>query len=546
MVFGLILLVSLGLLPDFVEGFSTMRSITALGSGPWVKSQILLRELLQVMPYGIVILCVYLVALLIVPTNRRRFDFVFGALAVAVISSIFAIPSPPATVQVFVFALILPLVGLFLRYSVDSQPSSNINWNIVRNSAMAWGFLLALIYGTTSGNSVLQCRNGIAPLLAAGAVTLYRFVDEHARSSADSIRRVMWPVLPYLMMIPFAFAGLEYSRHNIYRDLDVDRLTAPFEHPKLKGIHSTPEKAATLEELLDYLDERVKPRDYFLAYNYIPMLYFLTQSRPAYGAAWARDDWPLPVRQRLLNKMIEHKRIPEYCVRMLAWPVNSWKRVMPYDERSPLDLFVNSNYYMEHIIYPFEIWHRGKGPKLRVFDQMTPMFQDSFSNWKGPGTVPMRDVGTNAAPLILQGFRGDFTFSKISDKDGEWIRVSPFRKGEKGSMWIQFGYMLKENGFDVDLHPGQQVTFIVSARLSDKPSRPTLLFVQDKIEAWDTNSVIINKTSWEQYIVSKRIRDGATMVGFGINWQPRNENEWLEIRDIRIYVSRKDRMVREG
>ncbi|MFX0197890.1 MAG: hypothetical protein ACFFCW_17345 [Candidatus Hodarchaeota archaeon] len=166
-----------------------MRSITPLGSGPWVKSQILLRELLQIMPYGISIFCVYLVALLIVPINRRRFDFVLGALAVAVISSIFAIPSPPATVQVFVFALILPLLGLFLRYSVDSQPSSNINWNIVRNSAIAWGVFLALIYGTTSSNSVLQCRNGIAPILAAGVVTLYPFVDEHDRSSGESIRR---------------------------------------------------------------------------------------------------------------------------------------------------------------------------------------------------------------------------------------------------------------------------------------------------------------------------------------------------------------------
>jgi len=537
MVFGFILLISLGLLPDFVEGFSTMRSITPFGSGPWVKSQILLRELLQIMPYGLGILCVYLVAFLIVPANRRRFDFVLAALAVAVMSSIFAIPSPPPTVKVFVFAVILPLVGLFLKYSVDSQSSSNIKWNTARNSAIAWGFFLALIYGTTSGNSVLQCRNGIAPLLAVGVVALYRFVDEHAQSSGDSMRRVMWPVLPYLMIIPFGFAGLEYSYHNIYRDLDVDKLTAQFKHPKLKGIYSTPEKVATLEDLLDYLDERVKPRDYFLAYNYIPMLYFLTQSRPPYGAAWARDDWPLPVRQRLLNKMIQHDRIPEYCVRMLTWPVSSWKRVMPYDERGPLDLFVNSNYYLEHIIYPFEIWHRGKGPRLRAFDQMPPMFQDSFSNWKGPATVPMRELATKAAPLIVQGFRGDFNFSKISDKDGERIRGCPFRKGEEGSMWVQFGYTSGENGFDLDLCPRQQVIFTISARLSEKPRRPALLFVRDKTTAWDTNSVSISKTSWERYIVSKRIRDGATILALGINWEPRDEGQWLEIKDIRIYVT---------
>jgi hypothetical protein len=542
MAFAFILLISFGLLPDFVEGFSTMRSITPFGSGPWVKSQILLRELLQIMPYGLGILCVYLVAFLIVPANRRRFDFIFAALAVAIMSSIFAIPSPPATLKVFVFAVILPFVGLLLKYRVDSQSSSNINWNMIRNSAIAWGFFLALLYGTTSGNSVLQCRNGIAPLLAVGIVTLYRFVDEHARSSGDSMRRLMWPVLPYLMIIPFCFAGLKYSYHNIYRDLDVHELTARFKHPKLKGIYSTPEKVAALGDLLDYLDERVKPRDYFLAYNYIPMLYFLTHSRPAYGAAWARDDWPLPVRQRLLSKMIQQDRIPEYCVRMLTWPVNSWKRVMPYDDRGPLDLFLNSNYYLEHIIYPFEIWHRGKGPRLRAFDQMSPMFQDSFNNWKGPATVPMRQLATNAPPLILQGFRGDFNFSKISDRDGERIRVSPFRKGEKGSMWVQFGYTSGENGFEVDLRPGQQVIFTISARLFEKPIKPALLFIRDKTTAWNTNSVFISNTSWERYIVSKRIRGGATTLALGINWEPRDEGQWLEIKDIRIYTTSRDSM----
>jgi hypothetical protein len=545
LVVALILIVSFGLLPDFIEGLSLMQDITPFGTfGPWVKLHILLQELSRILPYGLGIMGVYLLAFLITFTKRQRFSLVFVVVAIVAIFSILLIPSPPANLTMLSFSLTLTLVSLFLAHKVDRESSPTITWDMIRNYTIVWGFLLVLIYGVTSGNSVLQCRNGIAPLLVAGVVTSYRFGGHYtARGGSASMKAGKWPAFVCIALVPFILSGLKYSHHNIYRDLDIDKLTSRFTHPRLKGIYSTPEKVGVLEDLLDYLDQRVKPKDYFLAYNYIPMLYFLTHTRPAYGAAWARNDWPLSFRERLLSKMIESNRIPEYCVRMLTWPMDNWKRIMSYDERSPLDSFVHSNYYLEHIIYPFEIWHRGKGPKLRLFDGMTPIFKDPFCNWKGPDAISMRDLPENAAPLILQGFRGDFNFIKISGKDGEWIHISPFRKGETGSMWIQFGYTLKENGFDVDLHPGQQVIFIVSARLSDKPRRPALLFAQDKTATWDTNSVIINKASWKRYIVSKKIRDGATVVAFGVNWRPKDENEWLEIKDIRIYVSRTDNMV---
>jgi len=51
--------------------------------------------------------------------------------------------------------------------------------------------------------------------------------------------------------------------------------------------------------------------------------------------------------------------------------------------------------------------------------------------------------------------------------------------------------------------------------------KPPHLFMQDKTEKWERNSVIINKTSWEQYIISKRIRNEATAVSFGISWKPK-------------------------
>ena len=166
-----------------------------------------------------------------------------------------------------------------------------------------------------------------------------------------------------------------------------------------------------------------------------------------------------------------------------------------------------------------------------------PDYESHFSNWKGPDTIDMRDLAKTAAPLTNLGYRGDFNFICISDKDGNVIRVLPIAKSEKGEMCIQFGYMLNKNGFDLKLNPaGMEVVFMISARLSNSTKKPTTLFIQDKSARWEGNSVRINKTSWDQYIVSKKIRAGVTNVGLGIYWQPDNENEWLEIKDLKIYV----------
>jgi len=152
----------------------------------------------------------------------------------------------------------------------------------------------------------------------------------------------------------------------------------------------------------------------------------------------------------------------------------------------------------------------------------------------------MHDLPKTAPPLRLPGYRGDFNFSCISDKEVNVIRVSPFRKSKKDELVIQFGYTLGRNGFDLGLQPGQQAIFIISASLSDKTKKPTVLFIQGKTKTWERNSVIMDNTSWDQYIVSKRIRAGATDVCFGINWQPKTEKEWLEIKNARIFVINQD------
>jgi len=555
--FGIIILIaflliaSFGILPDFVQGFIEAKGTTRVGiNGLFDKLHALFIEFCRIAPKGFVLLIIFFFSMLffVMPSKGNKTELIFGIIGIiSIIVVLFTFPvllGKETNLVTLAFAVLHASLVLFFKSKPRFKLPRDRNWNKVKNIAIIWGLFSSLVYGMSSGMSLRACLLGATPLYVVALVALFLFVNDFlSQNNSLSIRRKVWPVVYYTVILTFLITGINFNFHYIYNEAEVEKLTTPFiKNHKLVGIYSTSEKVRIIEELLSYLNKKVKRKDYFLAYNHIPMLYFLTHTRPAYGAAWARDDWPLSIRERLLSKMIEDNRIPEYCVRMLAISQggdSNWNVGMPYREDSPLDLYVHSNYYLERIIYPFEIWHRGSGPKLRIFNQMVPDFESSFINWKGPDTINMRDVSQVAEPLALQGYRGDFNFSCISNKWGNVIRVSPHRKSEKDGLEIQFGYILNEHGFDLELYPRQEVIFIVSARLYEKPEKPTELFIQDKTKTWERNSVIIDRTSWEQYIVSKRIRNGTIKVNFGINWKPKSSEEWFEIKLVRIYVNKK-------
>ena len=539
MILALIIIVSSGLLPNFVESLLLATSTTQLASTPWVKIINLLRDIWYAMPNGLIVSCVLLFTLFIIPwRNRKKFGLFYGIISIIIILvTFYSMLSRAITKTIISFSLILGLASFFLNYKGDSKLSNDIRWIITRNLGLIWGFISFGLYGVSSGKIYIACLLGLSPIFIFGMVALYHFLNHLVIFRyTSSIKRLMWPAIVFLMIIPFLIAALNYNYNYIYREVEIEKLTSRFNHPKLKGIYSTPGKVFALEELLNYLQGKVKPGDYFLAYNYIPMLYFLTHTRPAYGAAWARDDWPISIRTNLVKKMIENNRIPPYCVRMLAYPWDNWNVGMPYKKDSPLDTFINSHYYLKKIIYPFEIWHFGYGPKLREFDKKRPNYESFFLNWDGPNTIKMSELSKIIPSLTIQGFRGDFIFSRMPDKDGNIIRVYSFQPGQNGKREIQFGYTLKENGFNLKLHPGQNLILIISARLSNETGKPASIFIQDKTETWERNSTAINQGLWNEYIVAKRIRERATSVSLGIYWKPESETNWLEIKHARVYV----------
>ncbi|MCK4784809.1 MAG: hypothetical protein KAV87_13740 [Desulfobacteraceae bacterium] len=167
----------------------------------------------------------------------------------------------------------------------------------------------------------------------------------------------------------------------------------------------------------------------------------------------------------------------------------------------------------------------------------------SFS-WKGPDTIDMEDLARVAPPLMISGSSGDFIFKRVSYNGVPVIRIEPSVKdidGKEQGKQIQFGYWLGRNGLDLSCRPGQEIVLSLYVRLSDETTKRAEVFVQDKAEYWERSSFTVQSTAWRHYVVSKRIRKDARDVFLGVYWEPNREEEWLEIKDISIFVEDADK-----
>ncbi len=164
-------------------------------------------------------------------------------------------------------------------------------------------------------------------------------------------------------------------------------------------------------------------------------------------------------------------------------------------------------------------------------------FRSIFPEWNGPDIISAQKLSAVAPPLGLQGIRGEFRFSRIPSDEGDVIRIFPVEKPERGELTVQFGYMSGDNGaIDITLQSGQFPIVALFARLSEGSEGTIELFIQDKTSDWERKSTWLAKDSWDWYFVSKRIRNDPELVCYGISWNPHNLDEWLEIRDVRIFV----------
>jgi hypothetical protein len=76
-------------------------------------------------------------------------------------------------------------------------------------------------------------------------------------------------------------------RHTYLDSKDRLAMTHSIAHPLLVGTYTTAERAKVVTELLDAMSRFARPGDEVLAYNGIPLVYFLTETHP-----WLEVSWP--------------------------------------------------------------------------------------------------------------------------------------------------------------------------------------------------------------------------------------------------------------
>jgi len=162
-----------------------------------------------------------------------------------------------------------------------------------------------------------------------------------------------FPLVKTLAIGLLVIFTLNSTYHFTYRETSHrEQLVYQVEHPKLKGIFTTKERATVVQELLTVLPQYVQKDDYLLAYEQIPMLYYLTNTRPyLYGA------WPMLFRTKQFEEALNRaKRERPYLPVMVRAKGSTeritWPRTIRLQDKESLgkirdlmDVFVSENNY---------------------------------------------------------------------------------------------------------------------------------------------------------------------------------------------------------
>ena len=145
--------------------------------------------------------------------------------------------------------------------------------------------------------------------------------------------------------VPFVF-------RNVYRDNSLRwKMTQTIDHPLLRGVYTTPERAEVVRGLLSELEQRVQPGDILLTYESIPMLNFITQTKPYLYNPWPILYLPLEF-TRNLEKARRERLLPIAVLAKVEMRSSSWPKSGAVNQaetakitRSLLHTFLAENSY---------------------------------------------------------------------------------------------------------------------------------------------------------------------------------------------------------
>jgi len=250
---------------------------------------------------------------------------------------------------VLAIALGLHLGALFLVRTRAPDDPANRDWWFSYFAMTAGALLLALLHGYLS-QMVFKASFAMLPLFVPGVVLLYRAL---AKASAEPLPFV----LAGAVCLAVGFGSYTVRSDHIYGDARTHLLTEAFTQPRLVGIRSTPTRVAQLDGIADYLSVRVERGERLLVVGQAPLVYFLTQTRPALDHSWTAPTISAQSRRLSLQKMISAQLVPRYLVRVRNFDRSRLGEKV-VERLYPLHAFAAKRYSFEVDFGPMEIWRR--------------------------------------------------------------------------------------------------------------------------------------------------------------------------------------------
>jgi hypothetical protein len=220
--------------------------------------------------------------------------------------------------------------------------------------AVIFGFPLVLWFWLEMPETVLEITS-FEKSAAAPFKHTYRI-----NFSVPSKRNILafFLVLYIAYSVPFFF-------QDIYRDSSLRwKMTSTVNHPLLRGVLTTPERASAINSFVTELDKYVDKDDYLLTFESIPMVHFLTKTRP-----YLYNPWPILYSPAEFQNALEKARrdrsdlpaaaLAKVQIRSKTWPdsggVADFDSVNE-DRRILFTFFEKEGYYKKWENEAFEIF----------------------------------------------------------------------------------------------------------------------------------------------------------------------------------------------
>ena len=135
--------------------------------------------------------------------------------------------------------------------------------------------------------------------------------------------------LKVVLIVILVILGVATNYFNIYRDSQNRlELNNSFKTDNLKCVFTTEERASAIDGVIEEICSDVEPLDEILCTNNIPMLYYLTETKPATKEPWALNFYTLDAFKEELTEIFT-ERPPRIVViakgstrRDIEWPKN--------------------------------------------------------------------------------------------------------------------------------------------------------------------------------------------------------------------------------